>query len=446
MALTKEKAIDFVKKLKRQSESELNLGNEGAASLFQEKAEEIIANYSLLESDLIEEIDSKFQIINELGKTIVQNPFLRQNAKRNLHQEWFSLLAEEVAKNYKCKTTPRVNEGSVSFYGYDLDREMAIFMFLRLADVANTISKKELPIAKKNVGKNAMKDFATGEMITFPQKWFGDDRFFDSFHFGFRESLKELHEKQQNGIIPPEVVKYFEDNKNSDGYYYASNENFYSSNIAVPEYIKIGQKAGRIAFKKSTSSTALISSKAKDKINSIIQGENTVILAIDESSSMDGDKLNQAKEGALDFAKRSIEKGFKVGIIGFGSEARIISRPENNIEKLESLIANLSAGGCTRMSQAIRIGISLFTSRKAKRTIAIVTDGEPYSWNGKEEEKSQTLLAAADAKRLGIKIIAIGCDGADEEFLQKLASEESLGLLVDRTQLLLSMGNMAQNI
>jgi hypothetical protein len=101
MALTKEKAIDFVKKLKRQSESELNLGNEGAASLFQEKAEEIIANYSLLESDLIEEIDSKFQIINELGKTIVQNPFLRQNAKRNLHQEWFSLLAEEVAKNYK---------------------------------------------------------------------------------------------------------------------------------------------------------------------------------------------------------------------------------------------------------------------------------------------------------------------------------------------------------
>src|SRR4051812_22481008 len=107
MALTKEKAIEFVKKLRLQAESESKLENHGAADLFIEKADDLILKYGLLESDLIVEVDSKFQIINVVGKTIIQNPFLRVNAKTNLYQEWFADLAGEVAKNYKCKTAPK---------------------------------------------------------------------------------------------------------------------------------------------------------------------------------------------------------------------------------------------------------------------------------------------------------------------------------------------------
>jgi uncharacterized protein YegL len=444
MALTREKSIEFIRKLRKQAESELILGNEGASELFTEKANDLISKYELSEDELIIIESNSYQIINEIGKTIVPNPFLRQNAKTNLHQEWFSNLAEEVGINYKCKTAPRVNEGSVSFYGYDLDREMAIFMFLRLADVAERLSKKELPIAKKNVGKPTMKDFATKEEITFPKIWNGSERFLNSFHFGFRTSLKELHEKQQNGVIPQEVEEYF---AKDDPY---RNDNSTAIHISeydfIPEYVRIGAKAGRIAFKKSTSSTAIVSSKAKDKINSIIRGEDTVVLAIDESSSMSGSKIEQAKEGAIEFARKSIEKGYKVAIIGFGDSARVISKPEGNIEVLENLVRNLTASGCTRMSDAFRVSIPFFTSRKSKRTICIVTDGKPYSWYGEQVEIAETLNAANDAKRLGIEIMALGCDGADEEFLQKLSSREGLGQLVSKEQLLLGIGRMAEEL
>jgi Mg-chelatase subunit ChlD len=444
MALTRERAIDFVKKLRKQAASEFSLGNEGAAELFTEKANEIFETYSLSDNDFAVEKDVTFQIINELGKTIISNPFLRANAKSNLHQEWFSLLAEEVAGNYKCKTCPRVQSGEVSFYGYDLDREMATFIFLRLADVAERLSKKELPIARKNVGKPAMKDFATKEEITFPQIWHGDESFFNSFHMGFRKSLQELHEKQQNGIIPQEVLVYFDQNKHLDYQGYSTN---HSCIDIIPEYVRIGARCGRVAFKKSTSSTALVSKKTQQTIKSVVEGHNRAILLIDTSGSMRGSKIDSVLEGAKKFAVDAIAQDYQVGIITFDSSARVIIEPSFSVEQIEDALNKIHVGGCTNMEAGIRTAIPYFSFRRKKNRLCVVTDGKPETWSYNDVSDVELALnAASDAKKLGIEILAVGTDDAEEEFLRKLCSREGMALLVDKTQLQLTMGEMAGNL
>jgi hypothetical protein len=69
----------------------------------------------------------------------------------------------------------------------------------------------------------------------------------------------------------------------------------------------------------------------------------------------------------------------------------------------------------------------------------IITDGMPDSENA-------ALEAAKNAKMAGIEIMAIGTDDANQEFLDKLVSREGLGVLVDNSRLMLSIGEMAANL
>ncbi|MCK5415856.1 VWA domain-containing protein [Candidatus Parcubacteria bacterium] len=61
--------------------------------------------------------------------------------------------------------------------------------------------------------------------------------------------------------------------------------------------------------------------------------------------------------------------------------------------------------------------------KNGQRMIVIATDGEP-------DNADKTLKIAIVAKNKGIKIICIGTDGADEQFLKKLFSKEKLGIKV----------------
>jgi hypothetical protein len=78
-------------------------------------------------------------------------------------------------------------------------------------------------------------------------------------------------------------------------------------------------------------------------------------------------------------------------------------------------------------------------SRKSKRVICIVTDGQA-------QDSASAIVAANDAKRDGVEIYAVGTDDADIDFLNKLCSREGLGVLVERNQLALGIGEMANSL
>ena len=63
----------------------------------------------------------------------------------------------------------------------------------------------------------------------------------------------------------------------------------------------------------------------------------SVYLAVDCSGSMEGDKLRQAKRGAMDFAKGALKKGYATGLIRFDTMAVHLCEPQRNITVLERL-------------------------------------------------------------------------------------------------------------
>jgi Mg-chelatase subunit ChlD len=150
-----------------------------------------------------------------------------------------------------------------------------------------------------------------------------------------------------------------------------------------------------------------------------------VYLVIDTSGSMADSKLEQAKQGALDFAKDAFRKEYAVGLISFNSAVRLICEPTNDKAVLKQSIDGLNASGSTNMSEAISLAHEHFNSIQNTRVMVIVTDGQP-------DNVKKTLNEATNAKQDGIDIITIGTDDADQQFLKSLATRSELGSKVSK--------------
>lgn len=165
-----------------------------------------------------------------------------------------------------------------------------------------------------------------------------------------------------------------------------------------------------------------------------------VYLVVDCSISMEGEKLNQAKKGALHFAKDALVQGYLTGLIQFHSFATHLCEPQREMSVLEQRLREIEAGGETHMAKAIHLAYERLKDKVEARVMVIVTDGEP---NGPGDPEA-SLKAGEKAKKDGIEIITIGTDNADGEFLRKLASRTELGIKVSRAQLERSIASSAK--
>ena len=166
-------------------------------------------------------------------------------------------------------------------------------------------------------------------------------------------------------------------------------------------------------------------------VSGVAIGEGYVYLVVDCSTSMEGDKLSQAKRGALNFAKDALTKGYSTGLIRFDSWAELLCDPRRETSTLNRCLRYLEAGGTTHMAEAIDLAYEKLKGKAGARAVVIVTDGMP---NG-DGDPEASLKAGENAKKDGIDIIAIGTDDADQEFLRRLASRKELGVRVSRKQL-----------
>lgn len=455
---TKEKATGIIKHLLRQADSESKPqfdeykgtysreANLGAVELLKAQAVKIADKYSIN----IDEVnttyeDSKPEFINELGQSPVSNPFIRLNARTNLRKLWFEELAKIVAEGHHCKIDVDLESGLVLFFGFDLDREVATYMFLKLAEVANELCLEKMKISKSKVGASPSFDFKTKKQTFYPKSWMEDDIFIDSFHQGFREAIAENY---SNHKIDEEKMKkvesFYEENRNLSSYNYWRN---YSKKSLVQAELnesayQIGRSCGLNVVRISKKSPSALTTK-----KSVIASEDTTIILIDRSGSMWGDKINQAIEGTLKYIETALEKKYRIGVIAFDDENTIITRPIAEVsQKVREKIEKLSTGNSTNLTDALKLAQSWFLNRNAKRVITIITDGMPTSKSGYGNGESEALSVANDCKRAGIEIMAIGTDGCNQDFLDKLTSKSGYGLLVNSQRLALSVGEMAQNL
>lgn len=175
-----------------------------------------------------------------------------------------------------------------------------------------------------------------------------------------------------------------------------------------------------------------------ESVNDSDNGEITVFLSkmiggyiylvIDCSSSMDGKKLDDVKEGAKDFALSAKAKSYLVGLIKFDSGVTLLTEPQMDLMNIYHKIDRLGTNGTTNMADAIAMASEKLEEKNGTRIMIIATDGMP-------DNKEKTLEAAHQAKKNGIEIIALGTDDADEKFLKKIASSNSLGIKVSNNLL-----------
>jgi Ca-activated chloride channel family protein len=144
-----------------------------------------------------------------------------------------------------------------------------------------------------------------------------------------------------------------------------------------------------------------------------------VMLVIDRSGSMSGDKIIDAKSAANTFVdKMSVDD--RVGLVSFATSASLDIGLTTNHDDVESEINALIASGNTAIGDGILQANTEFSSNgDVARPWAMVLLSD-----GKNNAGSDPLNAAVAANNLGITIYTIGLgSGADETLLTNIASE-----------------------
>lgn len=160
-------------------------------------------------------------------------------------------------------------------------------------------------------------------------------------------------------------------------------------------------------------------------------------LLVDCSGSMEGDKLQQARQGSWGFAERALAQGFAVGLIAFASNAARLIRPQSTLPPLKEATMRLAAAGTTDLAAALRLATQELGPVRGDRVICVVTDGMP-------DNQADALEAATAAKDRQISIMVIGTDDADHAFLAKLATRDALARKAERAQLARSITEMTR--
>lgn len=139
-----------------------------------------------------------------------------------------------------------------------------------------------------------------------------------------------------------------------------------------------------------------------------------ILLAMDVSGSMYGGRLTETKNSAVTEFVRKFP-GAKMALVTFESYVRTIVNFTEDLSTVERAINGLTdLGGTASPLPHILNNFQGFIHGSGDRYVVIFTDG---AW-----DRGNHTADANAIKAKGIKIITIGCAGADRNFLQSIAS------------------------
>lgn len=170
-------------------------------------------------------------------------------------------------------------------------------------------------------------------------------------------------------------------------------------------------KDGKLALRSANGSETVVE-----------RGLSNVLVLLDTSGSMAGDKLLQAKAGAVDFAHSASAKGYATALAIFGDRAAMVCDPVTDSAILAKKIAKIKVG-LIGESTNLAAGLVLAAKFPELAVVVIVTDGA-------SNDNNAALDSAKPLKKRGTEIICIGTDDADKAFLALLASRSDFATYV----------------
>ena len=143
-----------------------------------------------------------------------------------------------------------------------------------------------------------------------------------------------------------------------------------------------------------------------------------MVIVIDKSGSMSGDKIEMAKSAARS-AVELLGNRDQMAVLAFDGDTYVISEMQSasNKGKITDEIARIEASGGTTMYPAMEMAFEVLNSTSAKlKHIIMLTDG--VSSPGDFEGMAQQMVAA----KMTVSTVAVGGDGStDTELLETIA-------------------------
>jgi Mg-chelatase subunit ChlD len=145
------------------------------------------------------------------------------------------------------------------------------------------------------------------------------------------------------------------------------------------------------------------------------QPDIALVLVIDRSGSMQGPKLEAAKESARVTAE-VLSPRDNIAVVAFDSEASVLVRPQRaaNRMRISAEISRLQSGGGTNIYPALKEAFEILQGINAKvKHVILLTDGEAPT-DGLSE-------LVADMQSSRITVSCVGVQGADRNMLQMIS-------------------------
>ena len=177
-----------------------------------------------------------------------------------------------------------------------------------------------------------------------------------------------------------------------------------------------------------------------------------VMICIDVSGSMSGDGFEAAEKAATAFLDSIEGSGVHVGVMYFGSNAKVCCDPTLDYGKVSLLTSNSDRGFRSHLASECGAGtdnpLGVYTDwldAKMDRSDAkadvllILTDGR---WC----DADKAIQDAESLKNDCVTIIGIGTPGADLEFLKKISTSDSYAGLFDFSELGTAFSSIGRSI
>ena len=136
-----------------------------------------------------------------------------------------------------------------------------------------------------------------------------------------------------------------------------------------------------------------------------------IYLLLDQSGSMGGEPLMNARLGAKAFLDIVASMPSSVGIVSFNSTARTVCKHTPDLDSVKTALDSFEASGGTALDQALKHTQTLVADADsaAEKVAVILTDGRTSCIPAKEQ--------AAALKNAGCTIFTIACGNADRDLL-----------------------------